>query len=980
MMFKFILFFSLAILCTDINAQITCADIDYSRIGRFEYNQLPLNNLCINEPTFFYVMEVKIGQPSQTNSPPVNLILDLANINTDFFTPITSYVIVERTDGNHISTINYSVNGSIGDYSVNLDNVVIPAESATTILIKVPFTLNVARAVSAPTVWTGWTWGYDVKIGGSICTPIDPNRFRTINIGLPNINFVPEFSGPWSTTVSGTRIFQEENQIEGSLDVDLPVCEIGFSNIVSTTLLDLWMNEGAAIRVLSGNSLTCTTFEFKPCQGSSWQGIVVESGATLVMDNCRVSGAETAIVLEEGATLDLSDTEFRNCGVAILALGDVEIIGLESNTFRDCNVGVQLQDAPETNLDAGSSQTANNFASCTYGVKMYNSSATIRYNNFESCRYGIQDRNSQGRSQVYNNDIGYLYYGIDCEGSEMNIVHNDIGFSRSGRVLDRGFRGVSAAFSNVDVVDNYMGANKYGVYYYFNFNDSNSTIGSNIIELGGSDVVETFGISTFLSSGVEINDNKIYGYGQKGAIVSSSSPDKITNNSIYATCENGIALLGSTQRSEVIQNDITSNPGNAIYVQNNRNNVIHDNDVTATGVGLWVRPNSNTQVISCNKFLSGSTDIRNQQSQLGVQRHTNNIFRDVGSFAEQTGVGSEFSRFIVDELAPNLNMLRPEDFQPGNGDCEEDGAFFECLKSNGNGTACSDVVGSGLTPGPSPDPCEAVAIIKDLRGVNNRAYWIGFNQFLRQQNPEGGRPPTPEPCYDIGPDYDADLDCGIHYLAEMEVALRSAMSARHEENMGDATPRVSNLPQVRQLAQQQRAELLTEENRLACSNETYEIYRTTYVALLGYIIDHSLSETEKQSVTSISQLCPDAYGEVVDWARGLRATFDDMAMYDDSVCLQDELGPREKVIEAVVEKKVSLTPNPAIDYITLRNPNNTARSFSIFGMNGHQLSSGMISSNGSKRIDISAFHSGIYLLKISDAADNFLNHIKFIKE
>ena len=69
---------------------------------------------------------------------------------------------------------------------------------------------------------------------------------------------------------------------------------------------------------------------------------------------------------------------------------------------------------------------------------------------------------------------------------------------------------------------------------------------------------------------------------------------------------------------------------------------------------------------------------------------------------------------------------------------------------------------------------------------------------------------------------------------------------------------------------------------------------------------------------------------------------------------------------------MSIYPNPSSNYINIKN---IEGEYSIVNMIGNTISKGMLNNN---KIDISNFSDGVYIIKIRNQKNNYLN--SFIKE
>ncbi|MCW5921598.1 MAG: T9SS type A sorting domain-containing protein [Saprospiraceae bacterium] len=95
--------------------------------------------------------------------------------------------------------------------------------------------------------------------------------------------------------------------IDDELDIDQDHCFISPSLPSSIALFP-----GAKVTVRSGNTLTLQNMNIFSCGTELGQGIVVEPGATLVMDGCTVSDSRFGIDAQQGSTISVTNTAFAD--------------------------------------------------------------------------------------------------------------------------------------------------------------------------------------------------------------------------------------------------------------------------------------------------------------------------------------------------------------------------------------------------------------------------------------------------------------------------------------------------------------------------------------------------------------------------------------------------------------------------------------------------------------------------------------------
>jgi len=96
--------------------------------------------------------------------------------------------------------------------------------------------------------------------------------------------------------------------IDDELIIDMDYC---FDNPLSQNLT-IALLPGAKITVQSSNTLDLTKMNILTCGTELAQGIIIESGATLIMDGCDVSDSRFGIDARAGSTLSVTNTDFAD--------------------------------------------------------------------------------------------------------------------------------------------------------------------------------------------------------------------------------------------------------------------------------------------------------------------------------------------------------------------------------------------------------------------------------------------------------------------------------------------------------------------------------------------------------------------------------------------------------------------------------------------------------------------------------------------
>jgi hypothetical protein len=221
----------------------------------------------------------------------------------------------------------------------------------------------------------------------------------TCPITLPTLNWVNERASSLGITGFSSEVF-----IDVAFTVDVPV--FTFANA------EVAIRSGAIIHVLSGNQLrinesVLTNF------GDLWQGIVLEPGATLLVDNSSICGAVLAVqanndplfsatVLDIRASLfKLNYENIRISNQQTVTPYPAYVVGnhfeggpLMSSLYTQTVTGIVVTDVGDASWvmvgDAASVADENLFTDMERGIDLVNSNALVFNNSFERMSdYGV---------------------------------------------------------------------------------------------------------------------------------------------------------------------------------------------------------------------------------------------------------------------------------------------------------------------------------------------------------------------------------------------------------------------------------------------------------------------------------------------------------------------------------------------------------------------------------------------------------------
>jgi|GEM_PF-5469424 len=728
--------------------------------------------------------------------------------------------------------------------------------------------------------------------------------------------------------------------------------------------LNFLLTEGSSIIVNSGRKLTKTGGFIGPCD-EMFEGVLLENNASIDLDNVNIYSANTAISLQENSVLNAVNCIFEDSNTGILVTGEADVQSFTSNTIDNCDFGLRANNAGELNITG-----PNSFLNCeNNGIRFFRTWGEIVGNTFSNCHIGILLHNTQRFTLIDANTINGTEAGIAIYDSPVltRIRNNRIGENSPNLKY-----GIYSDFSRVRVSENpIIKASYQGIAFYHPLSSGvsdNPDIQVNVDDDQGDKGAGVFMFKgSIIDGALSITLNGISGSNMQGcAFIQSSDNVSLNFNKLSDGDNQGVVLAGGGGH-DILYNKILGNPDNGFGLYSSNGNRLSDNEIRSNNLGLLVSRISHTQTISCNEFLTGGVaDIRTF-AVLGQQFHAGNEFRSSGSWAETIGLnGAQAgeSRFTVEScVSGSTTCNHPEDwvlpelfdiqmYDPNNPNnpplpdpiCGRFDYFFDLEDPE---------VPEWDSP-PIGDPeywCWLLTEIEMSKDVDNRKFWIERYKALKLNALNNGEL-IPDPC--IQCNCIPDDDCGIVDLIEIEESVEEIIKIAAENNNDFLEQIVNGVENI-----------ITDLDQIDCNNETFNLYKITYRILLRDMVHLQLSYSEINELRNTASLCPDIYGDVVFWARGILAHRADSYRNDVLYCGNggEEIIPRQKT-NAVVGK-VLVTPNPANNFILIENQTNfeelKVEVFDIYGKSYKIQGSLEIK----KIIDCSNFASGIYFINIS---------------
>lgn len=245
-------------------------------------------------------------------------------VSIDFsfdYNAATNYTVIIEYDPNRMM---YVDNGALANVTITQPSSSVERVTGT---YTAPFNgdpdlpsfTNLLLTIERLGTWPGVDKVFFIEVYDSGC-PSDP-LVATFDA---SINIVPDFFDMRVT--SWNDIINLTNQ--GFLPFSADACSVPESRhvLIDDELVinqnycftpvggrkNLVLMPGAKIIVNAGITLTLTNMDIFTCDGTLAQGIIVESGGTLIMTNCLVSDSRYGIDVQAGATIAVRNCDFVN--------------------------------------------------------------------------------------------------------------------------------------------------------------------------------------------------------------------------------------------------------------------------------------------------------------------------------------------------------------------------------------------------------------------------------------------------------------------------------------------------------------------------------------------------------------------------------------------------------------------------------------------------------------------------------------------
>jgi parallel beta-helix repeat protein len=312
----------------------------------------------------------------------------------------------------------------------------------------------------------------------------------------------------------------------------------------------------------------------------SWNGIRVNNGGEVYLENCEISEAYYGLYLNESTgNSEISYTIFNNISYALWAYG-VSDIELNNAVFSEGIFGIYLFDTKNITIH---NLTVFNYShgfyiSYSQHISLYD---CVVYNCSEGIELSHSSKNIISNNRIFNNENGIE---LASESYDNRISLCNITYNRYGIQISGGSRGCNV--SNCEITNNENG-----------------------VQLVNSRTNEVYNNNIFRNTGCGI---RVY-----------SSPDmgQIIRCNISMNRE-GISLTGA-KHGNISHNTLWDNQYAIAIGMSSEYNTISRNDIVSSSIGISFSTHTRYNRIHHNNFIESSQHAKGPYSNLAIENYWN---------------------------------------------------------------------------------------------------------------------------------------------------------------------------------------------------------------------------------------------------------------------------------------------------------------------------------------------------------------------
>lgn len=735
------------------------------------------------------------------------------------------------------------------------------------------------------------------------------------------------------------------------------------------------MNEGRSIVVSDGGTLI---FEerstLKECfQADSWDGIIVESGGTVIGDNATISGSSTYIIdAEAGSYTSLTSMHLRDSEFGIRFDGDANMDQYYLNTIENITFnGIEIVGDPgvlNNTFDFDTHPVSYNFITNTgwSGIEARNVKVLIKRFAISDCNLGVKLLDCP-KSQIANSIIDFNKTAISLNRcAESYIDNNSLGYYafQSNQPNDYGI------FANRSVDINITNNVIYSKKNCIQSQSSALNVDANTMSLEPSPGWVNSVVQSVVSNDIYSNNYIDVKDGLQGFDMVFSDQSQITNNDIECLVPGkmGINLRTGMQYNLGQNRIITASNGTrarqAVNVENSGNNTIYCNDLEGQEEALFVRDNSMVQDLDANIF-TGQTALR-FRSLLEPQSDKGNEFYKLdgskGGILTAEGLSFEQiqeSSFLVN---PTIEEQVPV--------AEPDFVGLVNASSSITPEGCDQsLIGpnwDGVIDPPAIVVCDIVDGLNAIQESDESRYTINMIHLYRYFLMRLPIAEWPE-CLSIK--WINDELCGIKELVTAQKNFNESIYNYYQSDLHDyiAQSEEGDEQTISQLNSQYQLSVdngMTEAEadlmNIICDDEIVTTWKEIMILLIKYIRQETMNGGDMYTLQQTAQLCSSDYGDPVNWADMMYSNITESSLAPATNC-----GQEAALYFQLPDNAVKVSPNPSTGLFIIDVPMDYSKlSYTISDNIGRIIASGSSKKVETLNLDIQQESTGIYFLHL----------------
>jgi len=741
----------------------------------------------------------------------------------------------------------------------------------------------------------------------------------------------------------------------------------------------LSMKPGSSIHILpTSGGLHYRGGSIRGCS-APWNGITTSEGVNLNLEATIISGASTAVKVEDNVKLQLRGCTFEDNFFGVEIADSVTTTGVPifGCSFKNCLIGINNKG----NLIVGAEFSPNLFDSCNTAILSVNGNLFLSNTTIQNCNTGIVTENNES-AEIIGITFSKCQSGVRDINSNINIENNNFDKIKFDAIDLNGhlLRSIEVRGNTINSWDGLAASNVFS---------ENFIVTENKFSASGP-LLSAISLNNVNARNGKIEHNTIKNEEPisvaDGILVTSSTGLIISNNTIEsnASAAVGMEIVGTSQMT-ISENTILGGNTNVGIVIENSQIDLHCNQIIDHLNGIVVKGFSKSN-IATNTISGGTIGILLDHNAItGPQIHNGNLW--LGNFTAADAYHYNFdkafyslSSFFVNDATDNAF---PSKAYPD--------TWFE--KRNGTTATCS--AGKSARATLNEDFDIKLLSQEIYTDADNRALNFEATRYLLESEiasktetnllakvENQNIKPLNEVRDGIINMFDYGTPAMMNYknlqneltvLFEELIVLKNHSAETNfdsNEEQSDLNIKLKTLLQkIKSLRSSLRTTLTNQattlKKRLGSikTNRTFELnevfVQNLHLKILSDGID-AVSNEEKIQLATIAAANPSTDGMAVYKAKGLLYETIEVETPSTTIETLNNSEPQTFKNTATNDLEIEIFPNPTSEFLNIRTPL-TNNAFEICNLTGQLMKSGKLTNNS---IRISEFPEGFYVLRV----------------